>query len=71
MKTLKLIGGRIILTKYDSSAKFPWPKNPQLTVTDEDGGYNFVTLNKTDVKQLINALTEVLQSFPSEKTNTH
>lgn len=71
MKTLKLIGGRIILTKYDSSAKFPWSKNPQLTVTDEDGDYNFVTLNKTDVKQLINALTEVLQSFPSEKTNTH
>lgn len=49
MKTLKLIEGRIILTKYDSSAKFPWPKNPQLTVTDEDGDYNFVTLNKTDV----------------------
>lgn len=71
MKTLKLKGGKIILSKYDPNAPFPWPKNPQLTVTDEDGDYNFVTLNKTDVKQLINALTEVLQSFPSEKTNTH
>lgn len=70
METLKLKGGKIILSKYDHSAKFPWPKNPQLTVLD-DGDTMFVTLNKTDVVRLISALTEVLQSFPPEKTNTH
>lgn len=71
MNTLKLKGGRIILSKYNPSTKLPWPKNPQLTVYDDEQDYIYVTLNKTDVQKLINALTEVLQSFPSEKTNTH
>ena len=71
MKTLKLKGGKIILSKYDPSAAFPWSKNPQLKILDDEEDYIFVTLHKRDVKQLINALTEVLQSFPSENTNTH
>ena len=68
MKTLKLKGGKIILSKYDP---FPWPKNPQLTILDDVKDSIFVTLQKRDVEQLITALTEVLQSFPSENTNTH
>lgn len=71
MKTLKLKGGKIILSKYDPNAPFPWPKNPQLIILDDVEDSIFVTLQKRDVEQLINALTDVLQSFPSENTNTH
>lgn len=70
MNTLKLKGGRIILSKYNPSTKLPWQKIHSLLYMMMNR-IIYVTLNKTDVQQLINALTEVLQSFPSEKTNTH
>lgn len=71
MKKINTGDGYIILTGYNPEVPFPFPKNPQITIYDEDEDEDslFLTLNKTNVKDLIEGLTQVLQTFPSEENN--
>lgn len=69
MKKINTGDGYIILTGYNPEVSFPFPKNPQITIYNEDEDSVFLTLNKTNVKDLIEGLTQVLQTFPSEENN--
>lgn len=67
MKKINTGDGYIILTGYNPEVQFPFSKNPQITIYDEDEDSVFLTLNKTNVKDLIEGLTQILQTFPSNE----
>lgn len=69
MKKINTGDGYIILTGYNPEVPFPFPKNPQITIYDEDEDSVFLILNKKNVQDLIEGLTQVLQTFPSEENN--
>lgn len=61
--TLRIDGVKLFVTGYDENAVYPWEKFPSISAT-RGQHYMTMTVDRSDICEIISALEEVLSSFP-------